>query len=124
MTCDYTILLDIDSGVLGFPSEMADDPMLNYLLQEGDGFDNAEERRVFYVAITRARYRNYLIYNEHQPSKFIAELQTENNLPEQAMIKCPECSGQMVKRTGPYSEFYGCVHYPQCTGKIVLTNKY
>jgi DNA helicase-4 len=120
MTCDYTILLDIDSGVLGFPSEMADDPMLNYLLQEGDGFDNAEERRVFYVAITRARHRNYLIYNEYQPSKFIAELQTENNLPEQTMIKCPECSGQMVKRTGPYSEFYGCVHYPKCTGKIAI----
>jgi DNA helicase-4 len=122
MTCDYAILLDLDSGVLGFPSEMADDPMLNYMLQEGDDFENAEERRVFYVAITRARYKNYLIYNENQPSKFITELQMAHNSSEQAAIKCPECSGPMIKRTGPHSEFYGCLHYPKCTGKVAFTN--
>lgn len=75
MTCDYAILLDLNSGILGFPSEMADDPMLNYLLQEGDNFENAEERRVFYVAMTRARHKNYLLYHEPQPSKFVTELQ-------------------------------------------------
>jgi len=121
MTCDYAILLDIDSGVLGFPSEMADDPMLNYLLQEGDDFENAEERRVFYVAITRARYQNYLIYNGNQPSKFITELQIAHKSTEYAAIKCPECSGPMIKRAGPHSEFYGCLHYPKCTGKVALT---
>jgi len=57
MTCYYAILLDVDSGTLGFPSEIADDPLLNYLLHEGDKFENAEERRVFYVAITRARFK-------------------------------------------------------------------
>lgn len=54
---------------------MADDPVLNYLLQEGNDFENAEERRVFYVAITRARHKNYL-YHGNQPSKFITELQS------------------------------------------------
>jgi DNA helicase-4 len=121
MTCDYAILLDLDAGILGFPSEMADDPMLNYLLQEGDDFENAEERRVFYVAITRARYKNYLIYNGNQPSKFISELQAAISPTEQAAIKCPECSGPMIKRTGPHSEFYGCLHYPKCTGKVALS---
>ena len=122
MTCDYAILLDLDSGILGFPSEMADDPMLNYLLLEADDFENAEERRVFYVAITRARIKNYLIYNQNQPSKFITELQVINNTTEQAAIKCPECNGPMIKRIGPYSEFYGCLHYPKCTGKVAFTN--
>lgn len=74
MTCDYAILLDLNSGTLGFPSEMADDPMLNYLLQDKDRYENAEERRVFYVAITRARHKNYLLYHENQPSKFVTEL--------------------------------------------------
>ncbi|WP_448701998.1 UvrD-helicase domain-containing protein [Mucilaginibacter sp. AW1-3] len=77
MTCDYAILLDVDSGTLGFPSGIADDPLLNHLLHEGEAFENAEERRVFYVAITRARYKNYLIYNENKPSKFLLELQTD-----------------------------------------------
>ncbi|MFD2871973.1 UvrD-helicase domain-containing protein [Mucilaginibacter ximonensis] len=116
MTCDYAILLDLNAGQLGFPSEMADDPMLNYLLQEGDNFENAEERRVFYVALTRARHKNYLLYHEPQPSKFITELQaTDNSTP-----KCPECSGPMTKRMG-HSEFYGCLHYPKCTGKVAIT---
>ncbi|UEG51487.1 UvrD-helicase domain-containing protein [Mucilaginibacter daejeonensis] len=75
MTCDHAILLDVDSGPYGFPSEIADDPMLSYLLHEGDKFDNAEERRVFYVAITRARHQNYLLYNKFSPSKFVMELQ-------------------------------------------------
>jgi len=35
MTCDGAILLDLDAGLLGFPSEMADDPMLNFLARAG-----------------------------------------------------------------------------------------
>ncbi len=121
MTCDYAVLLDVDSGILGFPSEMADDPMLSYLLHEGDSFENAEERRVFYVAITRARYKNYLIYDESQPSKFLLELQTATGyLQEFPAKKCPECQGILIKRKGPYSDFYGCVHYPRCNGRIAI----
>jgi len=74
LTCDYAIILDVDSGKMGFPSEIADDPILNYLLYEGDSFENAEERRLFYVSISRARHRNYLLYDDNNPSKFIIEL--------------------------------------------------
>lgn len=74
LTCDFTILLDVDSGIYGFPSEITDDPILNYLLNEGDAFENAEERRLFYVALTRARHKNYLIYDSSNPSKFLAEI--------------------------------------------------
>jgi DNA helicase-4 len=121
MTCDYAILLDVDSGILGFPSEIADDPLLNHLLHEGETFENAEERRVFYVAITRARYKNYLIYNENRPSKFLLELQGRI-APTVKVKKCPKCDGSLVLRKGPYSEFYGCIHYPQCDGKVPINN--
>lgn len=115
MTCDYAILLDLNSGTLGFPSEMADDPLLSYLLQEGDSFENAEERRVFYVAITRARHKNYLLYNLSSPSKFVLELSGGLDTDGQSSVKrCPECQGVLVKRTGPFSSFYGCSNYPQC----------
>ncbi|SDF13718.1 DNA helicase-4 [Mucilaginibacter pineti] len=120
MTCDYAILLDVDSGVLGFPSEIADDPLLNYLLNEGDKFENAEERRVFYVAITRARHKNYLLYNPLNPSKFLTELMEMNDIYQPVSEKCPECGGILVKRSGPYSEFYGCSNYPQCNGKMQI----
>ncbi|WP_256011797.1 UvrD-helicase domain-containing protein [Desertivirga xinjiangensis] len=120
MTCDYSILLDVDSGPLGFPSEIADDPLLNYLLHEGDNFENAEERRVFYVAITRARHKNYLLYNAVSPSKFLLELMQGESAGNTRRLKCPECQGALVKRSGPYSEFYGCSNYPQCEGKLPM----
>lgn len=121
MTCDYAILLDLDSGPFGFPSEIADDPILGYLLHEGDAFDNAEERRVFYVAITRAKHKNFLFYNIHSPSKFVTELQEELSLGQPMLDeKCPECSGALIKRKGPRGEFYGCVHFPQCNGTLVI----
>jgi DNA helicase-4 len=117
MTCDYAILLDLDSGMLGFPSEMADDPLLNHLLHEGDQFDNAEERRVFYVAITRAKHKNYLLFDTNNPSKFVIELQEALGVQLNDVIRCPECNGNMVKRKGRFNEFYGCVNYPHCEGK-------
>jgi DNA helicase-4 len=120
MTCDYSILLDVDSGVLGFPSEIADDPLLDYLLYEGDKFENAEERRVFYVAITRARHKNYLLYNAMNPSKFLVELMQEKDFLNPVYEKCPKCQGFLVKRTGPYSEFYGCSNYPLCDGTVPI----
>lgn len=122
MTCDYAILLDLNSGTLGFPSEMADDPILNGLLHEGERFDNAEERRVFYVAITRAKHRNYLLYNAINPSKFVLELNENLGLESTTTIRCPECDGIMIKRKGPFSEFYGCTNYPECNGKMSLAS--
>ncbi|QEC74621.1 UvrD-helicase domain-containing protein [Mucilaginibacter ginsenosidivorax] len=121
LTADFSILLDVDSGVFGFPSEIADDPILNAVLHESDKFENAEERRLFYVATTRARHRNYLLYDMLNPSKFVTELiQLNSNTGLMSQTRCPECNGILVKRTGAYGEFYGCVHYPQCTGKIAV----
>jgi len=116
LTCDVAILLDLDSGVFGFPSEMADDPILNHLLHEGDKFENAEERRLFYVAITRARHQVYLQYNPQNMSKFLEELITKYNIggAQANRQKCPKCDGFMVTRSSAKGNFWGCSNYPQC----------
>jgi ssDNA-binding Zn-finger/Zn-ribbon topoisomerase 1 len=31
-------------------------------------------------------------------------------------VKCPECDGEMVSRTGKYGTFWGCKSYPKCKG--------
>jgi len=121
LTADYAILLDMDSGVYGFPSEIADDPILNAVLHEGDKFDNSEERRLFYVATTRARHQNHLLYDQTNPSKFVEELlMLESNQAILQQRRCPECNGILIRRKGIFSEFYGCVNYPQCSGKISI----
>lgn len=116
LTCDVAILLDLDSGVYGFPSQMADDPILGYLLQHGDSFENAEERRLFYVALTRARHQVYLQYNPHNMSKFLAELIQDHGIGDKqtAQQKCPSCNGTMIARSSDKGTFWGCSNYPRC----------
>ena len=68
---DYVIILNCVSGQYGFPSEQADDPILNLLLSKSDQFTNGEERRLFYVALTRSRKRTFITTNSTYKSKFI-----------------------------------------------------
>jgi len=71
---DYVIVLGMNNGKYGFPSQKESDPILELLLPEKESFPDAEERRLFYVALTRAKHRVYLAYNPVAVSPFIAEL--------------------------------------------------
>ena len=115
---DYVIVLGMASSQFGFPSEITDDPLLSLVLAEPDQYPHAEERRLFYVAITRAKKQVHLIYDEKNPSVFITELidedyevnysKTENDRRE----ICPECkSGQIINNGG---NFYACTNFPLC----------
>jgi DNA helicase IV len=69
------------------------------LLTQADQFPNGEERRLFYVALTRCRKRVFLTTNIGSPSKFIDELEeAEGNIPKD---KCPACkTGNLVSKSG------------------------
>lgn len=36
------------------------------------------------------------------------------------MPKCPSCGSLMIKRNGPYGEFWGCSKYPNCVTTVSL----
>lgn len=101
LEADYVILLNCSSGKYGFPSEQADDPILNLLLTQADQFPNGEERRLFYVAITRCRNKVHLIANSKYKSKFIAELEDKNALIK--ADKCPQCKTGILTQTSGVS---------------------
>ncbi|NCB56404.1 MAG: DNA helicase IV [Gammaproteobacteria bacterium] len=84
---DYVITLGLTNGKYGFPSQKETDPILEFLLPEKETFSYAEERRLFYVALTRARHRVYLVYHPAEPSPFISELINQ---------KYPVCTDEFV----------------------------
>jgi len=115
LTCDYAILMDLSSGKYGFPTEIADDPILSLILHEEEAHDNAEERRLFYVAITRARHQVFIITPVFNKSKFIEEMEiTFNSSGEDKFETCISCEALMVERKGQYGRFWACTNYPFC----------
>ncbi|TYK66918.1 UvrD-helicase domain-containing protein [Colwellia echini] len=74
LEADYCIIVGLFSGNSGFPSTNKEDAILEALLPISDGFEHSEERRLFYVALTRAKKKVYLIADPNKPSAFIEEL--------------------------------------------------
>lgn len=124
---DYVVVVGLEKGKNGFPSEKETDTILEFLLPEKETFRFAEERRLFYVALTRARHRVYLIYNPLIASSFIKELNNKEYPicsdefpagsvdPDIPDVACPLCKeGSLVPRNGKNGIFIGCNHYPYC----------
>jgi len=127
---DYVIILGMEKGKHGFPSEKVTHPLLELLLPKAELFEHAEERRLMYVAITRAKHHVYLISDGSKASDFIRELLKDkydmlcdefngDGFQENiADISCSHCkTGYMVPRDGPYGSFFGCNQYPLCNHK-------
>jgi DNA helicase IV len=115
---DRVVVLELGVGRYGFPSGVTDDPILSLVLADPEDFPNAEERRLLYVALTRARHSVHLLVPVTAPSAFARELATgdvlqlgnrNGNAPN-----CPECGGKLLRREGPRGSFLGCTNFPHC----------
>lgn len=123
LEADYVFLLGLNAGWgLTFPSTMTNDPLVDMLLNRHDLFPFAEERRLFYVALTRAKKRSTIVFRQFTPSPFVLELMSPfyegrvtysgGKLP----VLCDLCKkGFMLKRDGPHGPFLGCTRYSKET---------
>lgn len=68
---DYVIVVGLKEGSDGFPAPARESVMEEALLPMPEDFPDAEERRLLYVAITRARHRVWLLFNKEEPSVFV-----------------------------------------------------
>lgn len=114
MQSDYVILLN-NNRVFGFPEQYKEPLAISILLgDKSDGqYDN--ERRLLYVAMTRAKKTFFMVAQNGNKSEFYHEI-FEDNKPRELM-HCPVCGGVMDlhrrMKNGPLE--YMCTNF-QWTG--------
>lgn len=118
---DYVILINSEDANLGFPNKIEDDAVLSLVLGSNGTYLYAEERRLWYVALTRTKTYTYILCDYNRPSIFIDEIK-ENCFEDKRYIsieektyKCPHCkSGNLVLHKTNNNIFYGCSNFPYC----------
>ena len=114
LEADYVMVLNMEEGEYGFPSQIADDPLLQLAMPDIDEFPMAEERRVFYVALTRATQQVQIYTTNANPSRFLVDMAKQGMVEicradGSKLIPCPRCNGGSLTRlNGPYGPFDGC----------------
>lgn len=114
LEADYVMILNMVEGDFGFPSQIADDPLLMLAMPIAESYPMAEERRVFYVALTRARRQVRIYTKASSPSRFLVEMAKAKLLEIHMdrggkLLPCPKCQGGILsERTGRYGPFEGC----------------
>ncbi len=78
LEADNIIIIGLEDTPLGFPNKIVSDKVLKYVLNEKDSILYEEERRLFYVALTRTKNANYLLVNKKNPSVFVEEIIKDN----------------------------------------------
>lgn len=120
LTAENVIIINAKDETYGFPSKVDDDPVLNLVVSFDTSYNYAEERRLFYVALTRTKNRVFIVTPDKRPSEFIKELLSEpHNYPNvtlrgelkvdlkapiKAKTTCPKCGYPMQFK---YSKNYG-----------------
>jgi DNA helicase-4 len=128
---DAVVILDIKGGRYGFPGSIENDPLMAYVIPGAEDIEYAEERRVMYVAMTRARDKVCFVCVRDQPSEFLQEISRHRVVhlaggakdQEFTEFSCPECrSGRLFLKFPNRSEGYGwrCEFSPNCDGKAKI----
>lgn len=119
LEADHVILVNCNQGAYGFPSLIEDDPILDFVLSKSEQYPFAEERRLFYVAMTRAKKRMYVLYDEQRPSPFISEFMLKLEIGSYLCPKCLEGKIMPIKdgtsaNGAPYRSFICSNHEAGC----------
>ena len=126
LEADYLVLLNARNDLLGFPTRIEDDPVLQLVQHGHESFAFAEERRLFYVALTRTRNRVFVLAPAKDYSPFVEELleitgeqpppPDKGKVDEE--VACPKCRcGVLISREGPHGWFTTCSNAPECDWK-------
>ncbi|MBE6155715.1 MAG: DNA helicase UvrD [Firmicutes bacterium] len=132
---DNVIVINGKNDLYGFPAKLEDDPVLSFVIKEDKNYEYAEERRLFYVAMTRTKNRVYFVAPEQNPSEFLLEIKKDfkniilngswnEEISERNRKYCPICGYPLQYR---FKSSYGlrlyiCTNEPELCS--FMTNDY
>ena len=136
LEAENVVLINLEDRKNGFPNKIEDDSVLSFVKNEKiEPIEFAEERRLFYVGLTRTLKRTYLLAPKDKKSSFVRELMEdievidfslsgddENYSDEIRVIAstdgvCPDCgTGNINLKFNPKSgkKFFKCSNWPKC----------
>lgn len=120
LEADYVLIPKAVDGTYGFPSRIQNDPVLDLVMAGLDPYPFSEERRLLYVALTRARQEVAILTVAGKESPFVVELLKEGLIepvaPDgQVRTVCPSCGqGLLTTKEGKYGTFLACGRFPAC----------
>jgi DNA helicase-4 len=126
LEADYIVIPGMSTGTYGMPSNINDDNVLDLAMPVPESFAHAEERRLLYVALTRARREVVLIAPSDRMSPFVVELLKDPRVSladdgGHPVEICPGCSnGTLVVKKSKFGPFLACSSFPLCTYKRKL----
>lgn len=118
LEADYVVVMDMVQDFRGFPSTIEDDPVMRLVMPGKDLHQHGEERRLFYVALTRARRETHLISPVSAPSLFTLEMLKDGlgvhvGLDNSKNRECPSCkSGRILVSNNAGGSY--CSNIPLC----------
>ena len=74
LEADNVIVINLEDDILGFPNKIKNEKVLRLVSNNKDYYPYSEERRLFYVALTRTKNYVYLLV-PNKKSNFIKELE-------------------------------------------------
>ena len=122
---DNVVILNLKNHITGFPNKLTDDRILKPLMSSPEEYRYSEERRLFYVALTRTKNEVVLMINNSE-SEFVSELIKDNNeiilknLGNKT-VNCVYCKKGVLEiriNKSDNSKFLGCSNYPICSETV------
>ena len=91
---DNVILINLENKRAGFPNQIEDDSVLDFVINDSDQYEFGEERRLFYVALTRTKNNVYLLTPDSDKSVFVQEL--EEKIEDLEILKTDDDLGETL----------------------------
>ncbi len=121
LEADYIIIPGLTKSGFGFPTSRDSQDDVRHLYISPDTYPQSEERRLFYVALTRAKRRIFLLSVRNNKSSFLEEIQKDCKLNDTIFV--PKNESNITCQTCKEGKIYlitnkdGAVHYcsnPDC----------